>query len=120
MTIGVFMSFVNDTGHPIIIRGYRIGGTTGKGWVRYEIWGIPDGRKVSLSRASVSNLRKATTKTVLVSTLPRGRREQTEFPSNGMDTSVTRVVRGASGQVLHRDVYHSHYTLWNGRIEVGR
>ena len=52
--------------------------------------------------------------------VPRGAREQTEFPSNGMDTSVTRVVRGASGQVLHREVYQSHYTLWNGRIEVGR
>ena len=116
---GQTMSFTNDMKNPIVIRSFRYR-ASGKGWVRYEIWGIPDGRKVSLSRASVANLRKATTKTVLVSTLPRGAREQTEFPSNGMDTSVTRVVRGASGQVLHHDVYQSHYTLWNGRIEVGR
>jgi vancomycin resistance protein YoaR len=116
---GQTMSFTNDMKNPIVIRSFRYR-ASGKGWVRYEIWGIPDGRKVSLSRASVANVRKATTKTVLVSTLPRGAREQTEFPSNGMDTSVTRVVRGASGQVLHRDVYQSHYTLWNGRIEVGR
>jgi vancomycin resistance protein YoaR len=116
---GQTMSFTNDMKNPIVIRSFRYR-ASGKGWVRYEIWGIPDGRKVSLSRASVANLRKATTKTVFVSTLPRGARNQTEFPSNGMDTSVTRVVRSASGGVLHRDVYHSHYTLWNGRIEVGR
>jgi hypothetical protein len=104
---------------PIVIRSFRYR-AGGKGWVRYEIWGIPDGRQVSLSRASVANLRKATTNTVLVDTLPRGAREQTEFPANGMDTSVTRVVRASNGRVIHRDVYRSHYTLWNGRIEIGR
>jgi len=115
---GQTMSFTNDMRTSIVIRSFRYR-AAGKGWVRYEIWGIPDGRQVSLSRASVSNLRKATTNTVVVSTLPRGARQQTEFPSNGMDTSVTRVVRSASGSVLHRDVYRSHYVLWNGRIEVG-
>ena len=116
---GQTMSFTNDMRTPIVIRSFRYR-AGGKGWVRYEIWGIPDGRQVSLSRASVANLRKATTNTVLVDTLPRGAREQTEFPSNGMDTSVTRVVRDRNGRVIHRDVYRSHYTLWNGRIEVGR
>jgi vancomycin resistance protein YoaR len=116
---GQTMSFTNDMKTPIVIRSFRYR-AAGKGWVRYEIWGIPDGRTVSLSRASVANLRRATTKTVYVSTLPRGVRDQTEFPSNGMDTTVARVVRSAGGAVLHRDVYHSHYVLWNGRIEVGR
>jgi vancomycin resistance protein YoaR len=116
---GQTMSFTNDMKTPIVIRSFRYR-AAGKGWVRYEIWGIPDGRQVSLSKASVANLRKATTNTVVVSTLPRGARNQTEFPSNGMDTSVTRVVRSASGKVIHRDVYRSHYVLWNGRIEVGR
>ncbi len=116
---GQTMSFTNDMRTPIVIRSFRYR-AGGKGWVRYEIWGIPDGRQVSLSRASVANLRKATTNTVLVDTLPRGAREQTEFPANGMDTSVTRVVRASTGRVIHRDVYRSHYTLWNGRIEIGR
>jgi vancomycin resistance protein YoaR len=116
---GQTMSFTNDMKTPIVIRSFRYR-AAGKGWVRYEIWGIPDGRTVSLSKASVANLRTATTNTVLVSTLPRGARNQTEFPSNGMDTSVTRLVRNASGKVIHHDVYRSHYVLWNGRIEVGR
>ncbi len=56
------MSFTNDMKTPIVIRTYRYR-AGGKGWVRYEIWGIPDGRKVSLSRPSVSNVRKAVTRT---------------------------------------------------------
>ena len=113
------MSFTNDTGHPIVIRAFKIRGPGGRGKVRYQIWGAPDGRKVEISRPSVSNVRKATTNVVKVTTLRRGVREQVEYPSNGMDVLVTRVVRNAKGRVIHRDVYRTHYVLWNGRIEVG-
>ena len=113
------MSFRNDTKGIVFIRGTRIrSGSTG--WVRYEIWGIPDGRTVGLSGASVSNVRQATTKTVYVDTLPKGTEEQVEYPSDGMTTSVTRVVRNAQGRVLHNDTWVSHYVLWNGIINVGR
>ena len=112
------VSFTNDMKDPIVIRTfrYRAGGV---GWVRYEIWGIPDGRKVSISKPSVWNVRKATTRTVYVSTLPKGVREQTEYPANGMSVSVSRVVR-RNGKVIHRDTYRTNYVLWNGRIEIGR
>jgi vancomycin resistance protein YoaR len=113
------MSFTNDTGHPIVIRAFRIRHGS-SGYVRYQIWGIPDGRKVQLGRPSVSNVRKATTKVVTVSTLRSGVRKQTEYPANGMDVSVVRVVRNAKGKVIHREVWRTHYVLWNGRIEVGR
>ena len=36
----------------------------GRGYVTYEIWGIPDGRTVSISRPSVANVLRATTNTV--------------------------------------------------------
>ena len=113
------MSFSNDTDHPIVIRTFRYR-SGGRGWVRYEIWGIPDGRSTSLSKPSIANLREATTRTVYVSTLPPGVRKQTEYPSNGMNVSVTRVVRDRDGRILHRDVYGSRYALWDGRIEIGR
>jgi vancomycin resistance protein YoaR len=113
------MSFRNDTRGIIFIRGTRIR-SGGVGWVRYEIWGIPDGRTVRLSGASVSNVTRATTKTVEVDTLPTGVEEQVEYPSDGMTTSVTRVVRDAKGRVLHRDTWVSRYVLWNGIINVGR
>ena len=112
------MSFTNDMKNPVVIRSFRYT-AGGRGWVRYEIWGVPDGRTVSLSKPSVSNVRQATTSTVFVSNLKPGVRMQTEFPADGMDVSVSRVVRKA-GRVIHSETYRTRYVLWNGRIEVGR
>jgi vancomycin resistance protein YoaR len=114
------LSFTNDMKTPILIRGVKIRGGGTQGFVRFEIWGTDDGRTVSLSKPSLRNVRRATTRTVYVSTLKPGVREQTEFAANGMDVTVTRVVRSANGKILHRDSYFSPYRLWNGRIEVGR
>ena len=113
------VSFTNDTSGPIVIRTFRYR-AGGRGWVRYEIWGVPDGRTVSLSRPSVSNVRKATTTTNYVSSLPKGVREQVEYPANGMDVSVSRVVRDKRGRVIHSDTYRTHYVLWNGIVNIGR
>jgi vancomycin resistance protein YoaR len=112
------MTFTNDMSTPIVIRAFKIRNGS-SGYVRYQIWGVPDGRSVSLSGPSVSNVRQATTNVVNVTTLPRGVREQVEYPSNGMDVSVSRVVRNAKGRVIHSDTFRTHYVLWNGRIEVG-
>ena len=109
------MTFRNDMATPVVIRAY-----TGSGFVRFDIWGIPDGRKVTISKPRVSNVRRATTTTVSTSRLPKGVREQVEYPANGMHVSVTRVVKAKGGSVLHRDTYTTDYVLWNGRIEVGR
>lgn len=116
---GQTMSFTNDMDDPIVIRAFRYR-SGGRGWVRYEIWGIPDGRKVTLSRPTVSNVRKAVTRTEYVTTLPKGRREQVEYPANGMDVAVTRTVRNAAGKVIHRETYRTHYALWDGLIQIGR
>jgi vancomycin resistance protein YoaR len=113
------VSFKNDTKGPIVIRTFRTR-SGGRGWVRYEIWGVPDGRTVSLSKPSVSNVRQATTSTRYVSTLPTGVKEQVEYPANGMDVSVNRVVRDRNGRVIHSETFRTHYVLWNGIIEIGR
>jgi vancomycin resistance protein YoaR len=114
------LSFTNDMKTPVLIRGVKLRGGGSQGFVRFEIWGIDDGRTVSISKPSLRNVRQATTNTVYVNTLKPGEREQTEYPANGMDVTVSRVVRDANGTVLHRDSYFSPYQLWNGRIEVGR
>jgi vancomycin resistance protein YoaR len=114
------LSFTNDMKTPILIRGFKIRGGGSQGFVRFEIWGVDDGRTVSISKPSVRNVRQATTNTVYVNTLKPGVREQTEYPANGMDVTVSRVVRNGNGKVIHRDSYVSPYQLWNGRIEVGR
>jgi vancomycin resistance protein YoaR len=116
---GQTMTFTNDMANPIVIRTFRYR-AGGRGWVQYEIWGVSDGRKVSLTKPAVSNVRKATTNVVYVSSLRKGVREQIEYPANGMDVSVTRVVRSRSGGVLHRDTFRTRYTLWNGLVHIGR
>jgi vancomycin resistance protein YoaR len=113
------MSFTNDTGHPILILGIKTR-AGGRGFVTYQLWGVPDGRRVSLSAPSVTNVVQATTSIEYVSTLPHGVRNQTEYPSNQMDVSVSRVVRDKNGRVIHSEVWQSHYVLWNGIIQIGR
>jgi vancomycin resistance protein YoaR len=113
------ITFTNDMKHPILIRGIRTR-SGNAGYVTYEIWGTPDGRKVSIGQPVVSNVVKATTSTETVSTLPHGVREQVEYPSNQMDVAVTRVVRNSSGKVIHQETWRTHYVLWNGLIQVGR
>ena len=113
------MSFTNDTKHLVYIRGIRTR-SGGRGYVTYEIWGVGDGRKVSIGRPVVTNVSVATTTEMVVDTLPHGVRDQVEYASNGMDVSVTRVVRSAAGKVMHVDTFRTHYVLWNGRIEIGR
>ena len=50
------MSFTNDTGYPILIRGINH-----RRSVKFEIFGIDDGRKVTLSTPDVTNERKSHT-----------------------------------------------------------
>ena len=111
------VSFTNDMKHPIVIRTFRYR-ASGKGWVRYEIWGIPDGRTVSLSKPAVAtSARRSPTR----STFRRSSavsRLQVEYPANGMDVSVTRVVR-RNGAVIHSETYRTHYVLWNGLVQIG-
>ena len=75
---------------------------------------------MSIGRPSVSNVRQATTSTHYVSTLPPGVKEQVEYPANGMDVAVSRVVRDARGRVIHSETYRTRYVLWNGIVNVGR
>ncbi len=113
------MSFTNDTGNPILILGIK-SSSGSAGYVTYQLWGTPDGRSVSLSSPSVTNVVQATTTTQLVGTLPHGVRNQTEYPSNEMDVAVTRQVKDKGGRLIHSEVWSSHYVLWNGIIQIGR
>jgi hypothetical protein len=56
----------------------------------------------------------------MTNTLPAGQRKRIEFPVDGKDVWVTRVVRDASGRVIHRDTWYSHYARITGIVLVGR
>ena len=53
------MRFRNDTAYPILIRGFA-----SPGIVRFEIWSVPNGRTVTLSRPQVTNVVKGYDTTV--------------------------------------------------------
>ena len=108
------MTFRNDTANPIVIRSY-----TGSGWVRFDVWGVPDGRTVSLSAPSTSNHRAARDIVVVDSSMAPGTARRVEYPHNGFYAVVTRTVRAADGSVLHSDVWESNYRVVNGETRVG-
>ncbi len=108
------MRFRNDTANALYIRGL-----SGPGFVRFEIYSVPNGRTVTFSSPAVSNLRKATDQTIRTSALKRGKSERVEVPANGKDVVVFRTVRNASGAVVHRDRFVSHYIRVNGLLLVG-
>jgi vancomycin resistance protein YoaR len=108
------MRFRNDTGSSLFIRGLA-----GGGWVRFEIYSLPTGRSVSFTRPSVSNVRPAVDKIVKTSSLRRGRTDRQEYPANGMNVVVSRIVRDARGKVIHRNTWVSHYGRVDGILLVG-
>ena len=111
------MSFLNDTKYPILIRGirWRVGS---KGYVRYDIYSVPNGRSVKVSPAIVKNYQPATTVYQYTSSLKKGVRQQTEFPVAGRD--VWRTVRLYDhGRLIDTHTYYSHYSRITGIILVG-
>ena len=108
------MRFRNDTKYPILIRGFA-----SPGYVRYEIWSVPNGRTVSLSRPAVSNVVPGANSVVRTTELKAGTSERTEWPVDGKDVVVTRTVRDAAGHVIHRDTFVSHYHRMIGINRIG-
>jgi vancomycin resistance protein YoaR len=108
------MSFRNDTQFPILIRGLA-----SPGIVRYEIWSVPNGRTVSLSRPQVTNVVSGSDSTVKTTALPAGQTLRTEWPVDGKDVVVTRIVRDANGRVIHHDTFVSHYHRMIGILQIG-
>ena len=113
------MSFVNDTDYPLLIRGmgWREGGA---GYVRFEVYSVPNGRNVSFATGPKRNFRNATDTVQYTSSLPRGSAKRIEYPVDGFQVSVTRTVRDRSGKVLHRDTWFSNYARITGITLVGR
>jgi vancomycin resistance protein YoaR len=108
------MTFRNDTEHPVVIRSY-----TGSGFVRFDVWGVPDGRTVSLSKAVTSNHAAARDTVVVNASMKPGTAKRVEYPHAGFHSVVSRTVRTAAGAVIHHDVWQSSYRVVNGITEVG-
>jgi hypothetical protein len=113
------MSFTNDTKYPILIRGYgwREGGS---GYVRFDLYSVPNGRKVTFTKPIVRNIRYASDTIQYTSSLPKGRAQRIEYPVDGKQVWVTRIVRDRNGKVIHKNQYYSNYARITGITLVGR
>jgi vancomycin resistance protein YoaR len=112
------MSWRNDTKYPVLIRGHRIQ-SGGDGAVRFDLYSVPSGRTVSLSDPVVKNVTQATDSVEYTDTLPAGQSKRIESPVNGKDVWVTRVVRDAKGNEIHRETYFSGYATITGVVLIG-
>ena len=108
------MSFRNDTSAPLLIRG-----SSTRTSVTFQIYGVPDGRRVVLSTPIVKNYVGAIDTTVHTSALKAGQTYRAEYPVAGFDSWVTRTVYNAAGKVIHQETYFSHYARVNGILEIG-
>jgi vancomycin resistance protein YoaR len=108
------MTFRNDTANPIVIRGFG-----GNGFVTFQLWSVPTGRRVAITDAVTSNHRVAADTTVVDANMAPGTSKRVEYPHNGHDVSRTRFVYDANGNEIHRNTYFSHYATVNGIVAVG-
>lgn len=108
------MTFRNDTDAPIVIRAYA---TPGR--VTFQLWSVPNGRRVVLGAPVISNQRAAIETTQLVSSMAPGSAQRIEFPHNGFDVSVTRTVYETDGSIVHQNTWFSDYRPVNGITLVG-
>jgi vancomycin resistance protein YoaR len=109
------MRFRNDTAHPLLIKGINRYGK-----VRFEIWTVPTGRTVTFSEPRIEDRRPARDTLEYTDDLAPGIRSRTEYPTEGFRSWITRTVRDASGEVIHRETFYSNYISVDGITLVGR
>ena len=113
------MSWTNDTDYPVLIRGYKIRDGS-RGYVRFELYSVPNGRKVTIGPATVRNVRFAGDSVQYTSSLAPGARKRIEYPVDGKQVWRTVTVRDKNGNLLHRKTYYSNYSRVTGVVLVGR
>jgi vancomycin resistance protein YoaR len=112
------MSWTNDTKYPVLIRGYKIRGG-GKGYVKFTIFSVPNGRRVVISAPTIKNVRPSWDSVVYTSGLKAGVKQRVEYPVDGKDVWRTVTVY-EGGKVIHRTTYYSHYSRITGVTLIGR
>jgi vancomycin resistance protein YoaR len=113
------VSWTNDTDYPVIIRGYKIRNGS-RGYVRFELFSVPNGRTVTIGRPTVRNVRPASDSVQYTSSLAPGTRKRIESPVDGMQVWRTVTVRDSKGKVIHQTTYYSNYARITGVVLVGR
>jgi vancomycin resistance protein YoaR len=108
------MTWRNDSPYPVLIKAFAVPGI-----VRFTLYSVPTGRKVSIGPAVVKNYLPSTTIRQTTTSLAPGHIVQSEYEAAGFDSWVTVTVRDKSGKVISKKTYFSHYARVVGVILVG-
>ena len=108
------MTWTNNSPYPVLIKAF-----TSPGIVRFTLYSVPTGRKVSISPATVKNYSPSTTVVQYTHSLPHGRTSQLEYEAAGFDSWVTVTVRDKNGKLINQRTYYSHYARVVGVILRG-
>jgi vancomycin resistance protein YoaR len=113
------VSWTNDTDYPVLIRGYKIRNGS-RGYVRFELYSVPTGRKVVIGAPVVRNVRPASDSIQYTTSLAPGAAKRIESPVDGKQVWRTVSVYDRAGKLIHRVTYYSNYARITGVLLVGR
>ncbi|MCS7222531.1 MAG: VanW family protein [Anaerolineae bacterium] len=109
--------FRNDTEHFLLIKPEV---DLRRGILTVSLYGTRPDRTVEMEGPIIENRRPAPEPVYQVDpSLPPGARKQVDWPAEGMDVTVKRVIRDGSGKVIGRDTFVSHYQPWRAVYLVG-
>jgi len=108
--------FQNDTPHHLLIEVsiYPAADT-----IQFRFYSTNTGRTVEIQSPRIANQNSIAEVTYESNPdVPLGQALQTEFPVEGSDINVTRIVRAADGTVIREDNIFTHYLAWGAVYEV--
>lgn len=110
----VDFQFKNDTQNHILIQAYTSGTT-----LYVDLYGTPDGRFVSLTKSSVTNLTPPPPELRQDDpTLPKGEVKQVDWPAWGATVQFSRTVKRGT-ETLIQETFKSNYKAWQAVYLVG-
>ena len=112
----VDLKWVNDTGHHILIHTWVDASAQ---TMTFRFYGTNPGRTVELDGPYESNPVPHGEPVYRDDpTLPKGQKKQIEWPKDGLDVTVYRVIK-QDGAEVQRDTFFSRYRPWQAVYLVG-
>jgi hypothetical protein len=84
------------------------------------MFSVPTGRTVTFTQPIVTNRNPGVETTAYTTSIPVGTTKRLEYPTIGMQVTVSRTVIDATGAVIHHDVFNSSYARVDGLTLIGR
>lgn len=109
------LRMTNDTGGPLLIVSKT---DLSKRLLTVEVWGIPTGRKVTVTKPQILSVTPAPAPRYQTDpSLPPGTRKQVDWAANGYSTRISRTITDANGS--RTETLATRYRPWQAVYLVG-